>query len=78
LSFEANEIENEVGVRVLAAELAVLDLAAAQVLPKLMLGIGWRISQFALQLGLKNAFVRLTAHFRTNRLINTIPTQPSP
>jgi len=48
LSFEANEIENEVGVWMLAAKLAGLDLAPTQALPKPMLGIGWRVAQSTL------------------------------
>ena len=78
LSLEANEIENEVAVRMLASKLAILYLTAAQALPKAMLGICWRVSQPALQLGFENALVCLASHIGINRLINTIPTQPSP
>jgi hypothetical protein len=47
-SLEACKVQDEITVRVLAAELAAFDLTAAQALPKPMLGIGWRVAQTTL------------------------------
>src|SRR4029453_2451820 len=61
-SLEAHEIQNVIGERVLPTKFAVLDLPAAQALPKHMLSIRRCIAQPALQPWSENRLLRLSFH----------------
>jgi hypothetical protein len=62
---EANEIQNEAFVRMLAPEFAAFDLTIAQNRPNTPLGIGHIGAEAALQFGFEDSLIRLSFHGRS-------------
>jgi hypothetical protein len=80
-TLDANEIQNEIGIRMLTAKFAAFEPPAAQILPEYVFGIRGGIAQPALQMRVKNLLVSLTFHScdgLKNPYLRENPSPPNP